>query len=314
MRITLVISVLAHTGIVLFAWLGMSIHRPELLLEDQPVSVEIVDVAEMRNAPPLPVVEPKEDADPTKAEEAKVEPPAPEPPKPKPAPTPPPEPEITKAPEPEPEPAPAPLEKKAEPVPKPKPEPKPDPKPAPPQLASVKVPKKPNRPKKEKKSDFDAAALLKTLEEIKKKPPETKPEEKKEKPKDDTMAKIKDILNNKASSMNFDQGKKPSKLEIDIWRAMIKKRMKPCWGQEAGAKDAGKLKVELRLFMQPDGTVVKFEVLNAGQALGNRYYRAALERAQRAVLNPRCQPFDLPVDKYNEWKTLKMNFDPSEML
>ena len=45
--------------------------------------------------------------------------------------------------------------------------------------------------------------------------------------------------------------------------------------------------------------------------LGDPYYRAAAESARRAVMG--CQNYNLPADSYDEWKTLTLRFDPSEM-
>jgi outer membrane biosynthesis protein TonB len=75
-------------GLVLAAWLGLPFNKITPLQEEQPIFVEIVDVDEMRNAPPIPVQE-------TPKKEAKAEPPKPPtPPKPKPAPPTPKQPEI----------------------------------------------------------------------------------------------------------------------------------------------------------------------------------------------------------------------------
>ena len=44
----------------------------------------------------------------------------------------------------------------------------------------------------------------------------------------------------------------------------------------------------------------------------DRYFRSAAEAARRAVL--KCAPLELPADKYEIWKQIKFNFDPSKML
>ena len=46
----------------------------------------------------------------------------------------------------------------------------------------------------------------------------------------------------------------------------------------------------------------------------DRYFQAAAEAARRAVLNVNCQPLQLPPDKYEIWKEIRFNFDPSKML
>ncbi|MEQ8503957.1 MAG: cell envelope integrity protein TolA [Rhodospirillales bacterium] len=315
MRTSLIISVALHVGLVLSAWLGLPLTAPEPLLDEQPVFVEIVDVDEVRNAPPIPVQE-------TPKEKAKAEPPKPPaPPKPKPAP-PPPQPEVAALP-PKPEPEPEPLPK-AEPEPKPEPEPekkeaepKPEPKPEPPkpQLAQVKVPKKPKRPEK---PAFDTASVLKTLEKIKKQPPKSEEEpEKKKKPeplKDDTMAKIRAALQNNSKAIKFDPTKKVSQLEIDQWRTMIRNQVSKCWSPPYGAPGAEKLKPELRLTLNPDGSVQSVEVEDTARTFTDRYYQVAVEAARRAVLDPRCNKFSLPADKHHVWRDLKFIFDPSGML
>ncbi|PIW27485.1 MAG: hypothetical protein COW30_10260 [Rhodospirillales bacterium CG15_BIG_FIL_POST_REV_8_21_14_020_66_15] len=315
MRTSLIISVSLHAGLILVAWLGLPFHKVQPLPEEQPVFVEIVEVDEVRNAPPIPVQE-------TPKKEAKAEPPKPpEPAKPKPAP-PPPQPEVAALP-PRPEPEPEPLPK-AEPEPKPEPEPKKKeaepkpvqkPEPPKPRLAQVQVPKKPKKPKK---PAFDTASVLKTLEKIKQKPPEKteeKPETKKpEAPKDDTMARIRAALQNNSQAIKFDPTKKVSQLEIDQWRAMIRNQVSKCWSPPYGAPGAEKLKPELRLTLNPDGSVQSVEVEDTARMFTDRYFQVAVEAARRAVLDPRCNKFNLPTDKYHVWRDLKFIFDPSGML
>ena len=316
MRTSLIISLSLHVGLVLVAWLGLPFHKITPLPEEQPVFVEIVDIDEMRNAPPIPVQEaPKK--------QAKAEPPKPpEPPKPQPAP-PPPQPEVAALP-PKPAPEPEPLPK-AEPEPKPEPkpekkaeEPKPEPKPEPPKprLAQVEVPKKPKKPQK---PTFDTASVLKTLEKIKQKPPEKteeKPEKKKEPDavKDDTMARIRAALQNNSQSIKFDPTKKVSQLEIDQWRTMIRNQVSKCWSPPYGAPGAEKLKPELNLTLNSDGSVQSVDVADTARMFTDRYFQVAVEAARRAVLDPRCNKFNLPPDKYQVWRDLKFVFDPSGML
>ncbi|HBT44206.1 MAG TPA: hypothetical protein DEB21_20055, partial [Rhodospirillaceae bacterium] len=265
MRTALITSVSLHVGLVLAAWLGLPFNKITPLHEEQPIFVEIVDVDEMRNAPPIPVQE-------TPKKEAKAEPPKPPtPPKPKPAPPTPKQPEVAALP-PKPEAEPEPLPKaKPEPKPEPEPkkeaEPKPEKKPEPPKpkLAQVEVPKKPKKPQK---PTFDTASVLKTLEKIKQQPtpkPEEKPEKKvSEAPKDDTMARIRAALQNNSKSIKYDPDKKVSQLEIDQWRTMIRNQVSKCWSPPYGAPGAEKLRPELRLTMNPDGSVQSVEVEDTG--------------------------------------------------
>jgi len=43
-------------------------------------------------------------------------------------------------------------------------------------------------------------------------------------------------------------------------------------------------------------------------------FRAAAMAATRALRNPQCSPLELPPDKYQEWQTMTIHFDPKEML
>ena len=72
--------------------------------------------------------------------------------------------------------------------------------------------------------------------------------------------------------------------------------------------------VDLRLEVNPDGTVRTVDVADSSRMNSDPYYRAAAESAVRAVLNPRCRKLKLPPEKYDEWKILIIGFDPREML
>lgn len=80
-----------------------------------------------------------------------------------------------------------------------------------------------------------------------------------------------------------------------------------------GAKDAENLVIEIKVLMNPDGTVQQANIQNQARMLADGFFRAAAESALRAVLNPRCQPFKLPRDKYNIWQTMTLTFNPREM-
>jgi hypothetical protein len=46
--------------------------------------------------------------------------------------------------------------------------------------------------------------------------------------------------------------------------------------------------------------------------LGDPFFRAAAESVLRAIR--RCQPFNMPVEKYASWRNIELTFDPSRML
>jgi hypothetical protein len=98
--------------------------------------------------------------------------------------------------------------------------------------------------------------------------------------------------------------------EIDSLQAQLGR----CWNLMAGARFAENLIVDLRLFMNPDGSLRKAEVVDGIKYNNDRFFRAAADSALRAVHNPSCTPLKLPVNKYDLWKTMIVTFDPREML
>lgn len=82
----------------------------------------------------------------------------------------------------------------------------------------------------------------------------------------------------------------------------------------AGARDAKDLVVEIRVAVNPDGTVQKATIVDQGRLASDPFYRAAAESARRAFFNPQCRPLRLPPDKYSVWKDLVVDFSPKDVL
>jgi len=307
MRRSVLLSSVLHVAVFAVAYYGLpELHDPAPMV-DTPIMVEIVTVADETNAPapePEAKPEPKPEPEPEVKPEPKPEPPpAPEPPKveakPEPAPAPPPEPEpepeVAAVPEPEAE-----VEKEPEPEPEPKPVMKPK---APDQLAQEKPRRKPKPP-----DPF--ASVLKTVEDLKKQPqPRPEPEKTEKKPEktesfEDQIAKA---LQTPRRTYNPRQPLTIS--EIDL----VRQQLARCWNLPAGAKDADDLIIEIRTVMNPDGTVREARIQNQARMQGDPFFRAAAESALRAVLNPRCSPLRLPPEKYDQWRTMTLTFNPKEM-
>ena len=308
MRVPLLISVAFHIAIFLFAIFGMPSRSADVAMDYRVIDVEVI--AETQAPEPRPIPKPKQ--------EARPEPPPP----PKPAPPPPPQvaalpPEPQQETKPEPEPAPAP---EAMPVPVPKPAE------APPKPKTVEEPPKPKveekpakvvapRPKPKPRPDFNQM-MLKTVQKLKETPtPEAEPKEKeKEKSLDDRMAAL--MKRREAAPQERAQrapiGDTLSISEMDA----IRRQIEQCWNVPSviGAKDVGKLKVDIGLTLNPDGTLRSARIVDQFRLETNSTYRAVAESALRAVRNPRCNKFNLPLEKYEIWKDMIVGFDPSEMV
>ena len=290
------ISVVLHAMLFVIAWVGLPVFNDVPEVVDVPISVDIINVSDVTNIP-------------TKPKEVKVAAtPAPPPPKP-PAPPTAPQGSVQQPPEPEPTP-PQPEEKVAvlvQPETKPKVEakPKPEPKDEPKKSESPKRSPSPVPPRKPKAPD-QFESVLKTLEDLKSTPaPQKKPEDKPAEP--DFAKMMADAL--ESDKPRPDVGPEMTISEIDLVRQQIHR----CWNLPAGAKDAHKMLISIRIVMNPDGTVRTANVLDSMRMSSDPFYRTMAESALRAVLNPRCQPFKLPPEKYDRWQTMKLNFDPRDM-
>jgi hypothetical protein len=90
----------------------------------------------------------------------------------------------------------------------------------------------------------------------------------------------------------------------------VRSKIRPCWNPTPGAREQPI--VTLTVEMNQDGTPVKAEVQDTGRYNRDQVFRSAADAAYRAVMNPRCQPWPLPSDRYNGWHTITFNFDPRD--
>ncbi len=278
-------SVLFHAVILVVGYFGLPYIARAPIMTDTPIMVDIVNVDELTNAPPpapkpekKPEPKPKKPPPPPKKVYKSAEPPPPPPED---------DPEVVALPE---------KPKKAEP--KPKVEKKPKPKP---RLAKAKPRRKPKPP--------DAfTSVLKTVEKLKDQPPPKKKEEKKKPRKKQTFEQqMAQALTSRTAPHNPTRPLAIS--EIDL----IRQQIRECWNLPAGAKEAENLSIEIRMVMNPDGTVRQARILDQSRLQSDPFFRAAAESALRAVLNPRCNPLKLPLEKYQQWKNMILIFDPSQM-
>ncbi len=166
----------------------------------------------------------------------------------------------------------------------------------------IKPKEKPKPPKQEvtkvekKTQEQDFSSLLKNLApDTKEEQPDEAAETAKDSSQDAQIAPLADRL---------------TMSEMDA----LKHQLAGCWNVMAGAKMAEELVVEVRVSVNRDRTVQQATILDQGRYNRDTHFRAAADAALRALQNPRCAPLALPPEKYNEWKTTVIRFDPSEML
>ena len=305
MRTPAVLSAGVHVAAMVAAIVNFNFFsRPPI--EPEPVMVDFEMIDKKAAAPTVgnPPPQPKEaviDKETTKAPPPKTAepPPAPEPPKPDMAEFKPPQP--------------------AKPEEKPKPEP---PKPVEDKIAMK--PKEPEPPK----IDKPEPPKPKPTPEVKRvEPPKPAPPKPSQKPSVESA--IDDILKNKDSKTKEktpDQQPKPvervtrqapqapnlatvvTASEIEAIRAKISQ----CWLQTPGLKNLNEVTVSIVVEMNSDGTPIKADLVDRGRYNSDPVFRSVADAGMRAVLNPRCQPWPLPMDKANSWRTITFNFSPRD--
>ena len=94
----------------------------------------------------------------------------------------------------------------------------------------------------------------------------------------------------------------------------LKAQIFGCWSLPLGLPYQENLLVRIKLRLQPDGTILKSEILDHARMNmpGQGFYRVLAESALRAVRI--CQPLRVPPTGYDRWKDLQLNFNANEML
>lgn len=192
-------------------------------------------------------------------------------------------------------------EVKPEPKPETKPEPIPEKKAEPLKVEKKEEPKKEEPKKVEAKKDppkpepdrFDS--ILKNLDKQRAQPkPDAKPVQQAAAPQP------------VQSAPNLSQ--QLARSEMDA----VRDKVRPCWNFPVGAPNPERLIVEIQVSMNPNGTVREATIMDRSR-MNDPFYRSAAEAALRATLNPSCQPFPLPADKYNTWRSFTFGFDPRDL-
>lgn len=164
-----------------------------------------------------------------------------------------------------------------------------------------------------KKTKFDPAALEKMLEQN---PDDAKKSallDKSKKPAGAKPTGDSKTATNLGPSAGTAQGRDTvlSAREADMLASLIDSKLRGCWRLPAGGGGTQTPVVMLSWRLKPDGTLDgEPQVL---QPQNNPLFAVAAEAAVRAVKS--CVPFELPADKYANWKNIQSwAFDPSKML
>lgn len=289
MRDGVLLSAGLHAVVISAAVLGL----PQLFRAEPaapgPLVVEMVRLVDEAAPPPKKAAPPRESPP--------APPPVPEPPPPAPASS---LPEPAPAP---PEPAPVPAPPKPEPAAAPPPKPKPEPAAPPPEpraKPAVETARAPPRPRRKPKPPPDAfQTLLRNLEQERRRPAPAAPE-----------TEVAQARTDAPAASSIDRRQLAAALAQSVMR-----QVSPCWSIPAGSKDAHRMQVGVRIFLNPDGTLRgPPQVEDTRRMNSDPAFRAVAESALRALRHPRCVPLKLPHKHYRIWREIGFNFDPKELL
>ncbi|MFO1090430.1 MAG: hypothetical protein U1E46_12725 [Hyphomicrobiales bacterium] len=92
----------------------------------------------------------------------------------------------------------------------------------------------------------------------------------------------------------------------------LRARISQCWSIPAGIRDGDQLLIKLQINFNQDGSLASAPALL--NSSNHPAFMAAVRAASAAIVG--CAPYGdiLPADKYTQWRSIIVNFDPSQML
>lgn len=126
---------------------------------------------------------------------------------------------------------------------------------------------------------------------------------------DDFLGKTKTQGNHAQGAFAETYGEELTGTDLDV----LNRHMKRFWNMPSGHEKAYNIIVEVELFIRPDGSVEKANLVDLRRFKSDSEFRIAAESALRAILDPDCSPLPLDSSKYDLWKHMIFVFDPREM-
>ncbi|MBR1648336.1 MAG: hypothetical protein IJ689_01895 [Alphaproteobacteria bacterium] len=92
----------------------------------------------------------------------------------------------------------------------------------------------------------------------------------------------------------------------------IAARLRACWNLDPGAMGIEDMIIEIRAYLNKDGTVRDVDILDKSRYSRDTHFRSVADSAKRAVFI--CQPYNILAQKYPQkydlWKTMLLRFNP----
>ncbi|MDX2145327.1 MAG: hypothetical protein SFV19_18385 [Rhodospirillaceae bacterium] len=175
--------------------------------------------------------------------------------------------------------------------------PPPDAAPPPPQEAAKvepapKLPPPPPKPKPKPKKDewADLQSLVKNIEK----------QEAKKPPQQQAAA----VPSTESKVLNAKVADRATMSELDAIRSHIE----ACWRIDPGKEGIEELSAEIRVFINPDGSVQQAQIVDMGRYFADSAFRTFANSARNAVLS--CGNIPITAQRYETFKQIDFNFMP----
>lgn len=203
-----------------------------------------------------------------------------------------------------------------------KPEPKPEEKPEPPKPADAEKPNPDQMPPPpdEKAPPPKPVAEAPPAPKVAPPPPKPKP-----KPKKDEWADLQSLVKNLEKKEAKEQEQRQQQAAISPTEAKvitqqtadratmteldaIRAHIEACWRIDPGKEGIENLSAEIKVYINPDGSVQQASVEDMGRYLSDPQFRTFANSARNAVLS--CGNIPISAERYETFKVLSLNFSP----
>jgi outer membrane biosynthesis protein TonB len=183
-------------------------------------------------------------------------------------------------------------------APQPEPAPPPPPKPEAVVPPAPKVPPPPPKPQPPKPKKDDMAQLQQLLKSMEK--------QQSPKPQGETKPAAPQNVGSNNDVPNVSD--RATMTELDA----IRQKIESCWTVDPGEEGFGNVSAQIQVFISPDGTVQRADILDMTRYFADAQFRTFANRARIAVLS--CKGIPISADHYNELKEMILNFSPQGLV
>tara|TARA_R100000322_G_scaffold60379_8_gene37282 strand:+ start:38266 stop:39339 length:1074 start_codon:yes stop_codon:yes gene_type:complete len=143
--------------------------------------------------------------------------------------------------------------------------------------------------------------------------PEPQPEPETETERDPIADAVADAVNDALDTPGAAQTEAPTGPPLTSGeREGLRLAVSQCWNLGSSSTDAMKTTVVVLVQMQPNGVPSGIELVSSNGPNGQAT-QTAFQAARRAVIRCGANGYNLPSDKYEQWREIEMTFNPENM-